>query len=85
MKNSLWYYHDRVPGHELLTVSHQHASGGGSSTGGHIGNGSTGSGGGMDDDAGVPSVSPRVMLEDRDLWEKFHGLTNEMIVTKSGR
>ncbi|CAG7829502.1 unnamed protein product [Allacma fusca] len=31
------------------------------------------------------SVGPRVHLEDRDLWEKFHGLTNEMIVTKSGR
>jgi len=28
---------------------------------------------------------PRVMLEDRPLWENFNGLTNEMIVTKSGR
>lgn len=28
---------------------------------------------------------PRVVLEDRELWDKFHGLTNEMIVTKSGR
>lgn len=28
---------------------------------------------------------PRVTLEDLTLWKKFHGLTNEMIVTKSGR
>ena len=35
----------------------------------------------LDDD----SVGPKVLLEDRELWEKFHGLTNEMIVTKSGR
>ena len=26
-----------------------------------------------------------VSLEDRDLWAKFQVLTNEMIVTKSGR
>lgn len=27
----------------------------------------------------------RVTLDDRDLWGKFQELTNEMIVTKSGR
>ena len=27
----------------------------------------------------------RVSLEDRELWGKFKELTNEMIVTKSGR
>ena len=26
-----------------------------------------------------------VTLEDRELWEQFQSLTNEMIVTKSGR
>ena len=26
-----------------------------------------------------------VVLEDRELWAKFQALTNEMIVTKSGR
>ena len=26
-----------------------------------------------------------VVLEDRELWSKFKQLTNEMIVTKSGR
>jgi hypothetical protein len=31
------------------------------------------------------ALGPKVILEDRELWEKFHGLTNEMIVTKSGR
>jgi hypothetical protein len=28
---------------------------------------------------------PRVELEDRELWQKFHPLVNEMIITKSGR
>ena len=28
---------------------------------------------------------PGVVLEDRQLWSKFKQLTNEMIVTKSGR
>ena len=27
----------------------------------------------------------RVHLDDRELWNKFKDLTNEMIVTKSGR
>lgn len=27
----------------------------------------------------------RVTLDDKDLWEKFRALTNEMIVTKTGR
>ena len=27
----------------------------------------------------------RLVLDDRDLWSKFQELTNEMIVTKSGR
>ena len=27
----------------------------------------------------------RVTLDDKDLWEKFRILTNEMIVTKTGR
>ena len=26
-----------------------------------------------------------ITLDDRDLWSKFQSLTNEMIVTKSGR
>ncbi|CAL4065007.1 unnamed protein product, partial [Meganyctiphanes norvegica] len=30
-------------------------------------------------------VEPTVTLEDRDLWTRFQVLTNEMIVTKSGR
>uniref|UniRef100_A0A914HAV6 T-box domain-containing protein n=1 Tax=Globodera rostochiensis TaxID=31243 RepID=A0A914HAV6_GLORO len=28
---------------------------------------------------------PKVDLEERDLWERFHRLVNEMIITKSGR
>ncbi len=27
----------------------------------------------------------RVTLDDKELWEKFRALTNEMIVTKTGR
>lgn len=27
----------------------------------------------------------RITLDDKDLWEKFRALTNEMIVTKTGR
>lgn len=27
----------------------------------------------------------RIILDDKDLWEKFRALTNEMIVTKTGR
>lgn len=35
---------------------------------------------------GDPTESKlKVSLEDRDLWNKFKELTNEMIVTKSGR
>ena len=30
-------------------------------------------------------VEPQVTLEDRDLWNRFQALTNEMIVTKTGR
>jgi hypothetical protein len=26
-----------------------------------------------------------MILQDSDLWQKFHNVTNEMIVTKSGR
>lgn len=44
-----------------------------------------GPGAGMNDDSVMPLLSPRVALEDRDLWEKFHVHINEMIVTKSGR
>jgi len=29
--------------------------------------------------------TPRVELEDAELWSKFKNLTNEMIVTKNGR
>ncbi len=37
--------------------------------------------------ATMPSPSPEVVvrLEDADLWRRFRQLTNEMIVTKSGR
>lgn len=27
----------------------------------------------------------RITLDDKELWEKFRALTNEMIVTKTGR
>jgi hypothetical protein len=27
----------------------------------------------------------RIELEDRELWTKFHSVTNEMILTKAGR
>ncbi|KAK4288706.1 hypothetical protein Pmani_038282 [Petrolisthes manimaculis] len=30
-------------------------------------------------------MNPRVGLEDKELWSRFQALTNEMIVTKSGR
>ncbi len=37
-------------------------------------------------DKGDPTEAKlKVSLEDRDLWSKFKELTNEMIVTKSGR
>lgn len=85
MKNSLWCYHDRLPGHELLVNSHQQSSGGGHAGSNNGGGASAGSTGGRDDDNGSSSIAPRVLLEDRDLWEKFHILTNEMIVTKCGR
>jgi hypothetical protein len=26
-----------------------------------------------------------MQLEEKDLWTKFHGVTNEMILTKAGR
>lgn len=29
--------------------------------------------------------APRLELEERELWQKFHPLVNEMIITKSGR
>ena len=28
---------------------------------------------------------PKVILESKDLWEKFHALGTEMVITKSGR
>lgn len=28
---------------------------------------------------------PKVSLESKDLWERFHGLGTEMVITKSGR
>lgn len=28
---------------------------------------------------------PKVTLEGKDLWEKFHKLGTEMVITKSGR
>lgn len=28
---------------------------------------------------------PKVCLEAKDLWERFHGLGTEMVITKSGR
>jgi hypothetical protein len=28
---------------------------------------------------------PKVCLESKDLWERFHGLGTEMVITKSGR
>ena len=34
---------------------------------------------------GAPSGRLAVTLEDADLWRKFQEITNEMIVTKSGR
>jgi len=36
------------------------------------------------DDDGVVD-DPKVNLEGRDLWEKFHKLGTEMVITKSGR
>lgn len=36
------------------------------------------------DDDGVVD-GPKVTLEGRDLWEKFHKLGTEMVITKSGR
>ncbi|KAG8180682.1 hypothetical protein JTE90_006738 [Oedothorax gibbosus] len=36
------------------------------------------------EDDGVKD-DPKVILESKDLWDKFHGLSTEMIVTKSGR
>lgn len=36
------------------------------------------------DDDGVVD-DPKVTLEGRDLWEKFHKLGTEMVITKSGR
>ncbi|KAF9431862.1 hypothetical protein BGZ76_011614 [Entomortierella beljakovae] len=33
----------------------------------------------------MPQDSPTLLLEDRDLWDKFHSQQNEMIITKSGR
>jgi T-box protein 2 len=33
---------------------------------------------GVDDD-------PKVTLEGKELWEKFHKLGTEMVITKSGR
>ena len=36
------------------------------------------------EDDGVTD-DPKVSLEAKDLWEKFHGLGTEMVITKSGR
>ena len=36
------------------------------------------------EDDGVTD-DPKVSLESKDLWEKFHGLGIEMVITKSGR
>ncbi|KOB79107.1 Uncharacterized protein OBRU01_01131 [Operophtera brumata] len=36
------------------------------------------------DDDGVVD-DPKVTLEGKDLWEKFHKLGTEMVITKSGR
>lgn len=58
-------------GHEIIN-----------SMGGHSSSLGIGSGIGGNDDI---TIGPKVVLEDLELWEKFHGLTNEMIVTKSGR
>ena len=38
----------------------------------------------MPDDDGVTD-DPKVTLESKDLWTKFHGLGTEMVITKSGR
>ena len=37
-----------------------------------------------DDDDGVVD-DPKVTLEGKDLWERFHKLGTEMVITKSGR
>lgn len=44
-------------------------------------NGGGGGGGGLEREC----RECRVSLEERDLWNKFQELTNEMIVTKNGR
>lgn len=51
-----------------------------------LASGSVGGASGADDDSSSPSQI-RVQLEEkeRELWVKFHELTNEMIVTKMGR
>ncbi|KAH9414537.1 Sequence-specific DNA binding transcription factor [Dermatophagoides pteronyssinus] len=36
------------------------------------------------DDDGIED-DPKVTLESKDLWEKFHSLGTEMVITKSGR
>ncbi|RWS15011.1 t-box transcription factor tbx2-like protein [Dinothrombium tinctorium] len=36
------------------------------------------------EDDGVED-DPKVSLESKDLWEKFHSLGTEMVITKSGR
>ena len=28
---------------------------------------------------------PKVTLDQKELWDKFHGLGTEMVITKSGR
>jgi hypothetical protein len=38
----------------------------------------------MPDDDGITD-DPKVTLESKDLWTKFHGLGTEMVITKSGR
>ena len=38
----------------------------------------------MPDDDGVTD-DPKVTLECKELWTKFHGLGTEMVITKSGR
>ena len=36
------------------------------------------------DDDGKPD-DPKVELENRDLWQKFHDIGTEMVITKTGR
>jgi hypothetical protein len=37
------------------------------------------------EEGGEEEEDPRVMLEGRDLWDQFHSIGTEMVITKSGR